>query len=153
MINLFIIHMIWFPLLINANPNDSIYFNQMLKIQESHINANVPDSNKFDKYLKRDIKLYFKSKINNEIDIEYELLRKEPTQSGVSYPKYYLWIILKNKNDIIKEGALRVAAVDKLRFEITDFLSKDDINKNENKVGYIFPRPLVEGIILKAKNK
>ncbi len=144
---------LFFPLILFGNANDSVLMQQFLEIQASHINANVPDSINFENYLKRDLNNYFKLKNNKEIEVTYDFLRKGPTQSGVSYPKYYLWVFVRNNNKIIEEGAVRIAAIEKIKFEITNYLSKEDIIKNEATVASIFPRLLIEDIIKRAKHK
>jgi hypothetical protein len=80
----------------------------------------------FNEYLKRDLKGYFcaESKV---CEVEYELLRDGPTQTGISYPKYYVWVRCFRKNTL-REGAARVAAVEQTRFDVTNFLSRDEIN-------------------------
>jgi hypothetical protein len=124
----------------------------ILELQVSHINANVPDSNNFELFLKRDLLVYFKVKLKSDVTISFDYLRKGPTQSGVAYPKYYLWVIIKGPNCILDEGAVRVAAIQKGKFEITDFLSKKDIIINEELVGNVFPKLLVDDIINRAKH-
>src|SRR5262249_44835066 len=101
--------------------------NVMNDIAQSHIEANVPKGKSFDEYLKRDLKTYF---CGEAIDcrVEYELLRDEPTQTGIAYPKYYLWAKCFKGNTITAEGAVRVAAVEQKKFDITNFLSREQIS-------------------------
>ena len=58
-------------------------------IAESHINANVPRSQDFDAYMKRDL-ASFLCKGAHECRVEYQMLREGPTQTGISYPKFYV---------------------------------------------------------------
>ncbi|HEY9827228.1 MAG TPA: hypothetical protein V6D19_17460 [Stenomitos sp.] len=117
----------------------------------SHIEANVPEQRCFDTFLKRDLLDYFRaSEIRAAASVEYELLRDGPTQSGVSYPKYYLWVKVHSKNAVIAEGAVRVAAIDQKRFEVTNFLSRSSIQSNPNDVDTVFPSVLVPSLLLRA---
>jgi hypothetical protein len=93
----------------------------MQEIQQSHIDANIPDKNRFDSLLKRDLQKHF-SALYGPINIDWKFLRDGPTQSGVSYPKYYLWLKIKNTDEPISEGAVCVQAVDKERFDITNYI-------------------------------
>jgi hypothetical protein len=120
-------------------------YRMMAEIQQSHIEANVPTSTEFDAYLKRDLKRYFESE-GKAIEVQYELLRDGPTQSGVSYPKYYIWAKVLSGEKIIKHGAIRLAAIEKKRFEVFGFLSKSEINKSPAEAAKIFPRMLLSRI-------
>jgi hypothetical protein len=121
-------------------------------IQSSHIESNVPDERDFDSFLKRDLAKYFADLKKKEVEVSYELLRKQPTQSGVAYPKFYLWVKVSGKEELIEEGAIRVAAIEKKEFQITDYLSKQQIKENPAITYETFPRILCEKIIEKAKS-
>jgi len=120
------------------------------RIAESHIEGNVPKGNLFDEYLKRDLEQYF-CKEREKCAVEYELLRKGPTQTGIAYPKFYLWVKTVEGQIILSEGAIRVAAIDQKGFEITDFLSREEILNSPFKVGSVFPAALVDKIMSKAR--
>src|SRR5688572_13387656 len=81
-------------------------------IAESHIRGNVPDEKDFDKFLKRDLEKYFKDVKQKTVTVDYELLRKGPTQSGIAFPKFYAWVTVRDGAVVIEQGAIRVAAVD-----------------------------------------
>jgi len=83
--------------------------------------------------------------------VKYEFLRNGPTQSGVAYPKYYLWVIVSDKNKTIKSGAARVAAIDKKYFEVTNFLPVEEIMRNIEAIYSVFPRPVADRIKDKMK--
>lgn len=119
----------------------------MLQIQRSHIEGNVPPPEQFDATLRRDLSSYFSTQT-----VSYELLREGPTQSGVSYPKYYLWVKATRQNETVV-GAVRVAAIDKARFEVTDFLPSERIRSDPNQVQQIFPALLVPSILARAGAK
>ena len=116
-------------------------------IADSHIKANVPACGQFSNLLARDLQSYFQA-----ASVDYELLRQGPTQTGISYPKYYLWVKVRNSSGgLSSEGAVRVAAIDQARFEVTNFLPAQDIRAKPTAVEQIFPRPLVESILSRAK--
>jgi hypothetical protein len=122
------------------------------QLADSHIEANVPKGALFDEYLKRDLNAYFCAD-SKDCTVEYELLREGPTQTGISYPKYYLWARCLRKKTVEREGALRVAAIEQKRFDVTNFLSRDDISKSPEEVGSVFPAALVDKVIQKARAK
>jgi len=119
-------------------------------ISDAHIESNVPDDKDFKKFLARDIQKYFSIKLNKAIRIEYELLRDSPTQSGIAYPKYYLWVKVFDDNTIIEESAVRIAAIGKVRFEVIEYVSKSEIIREPKKIETIFPAGLCDNIRSRA---
>ena len=115
------------------------------------IEANVPDKKTFDSILTRDLVKYFSDLRKEQIEVQYELLRTEPTQAGVAYPKFYLWIKVSKKGELLDEGAVRVAAIEKKEFDVTDYLRKEDIRRSPTTVYKIFPRALCDRIFQRAK--
>jgi hypothetical protein len=109
---------------------------------KSHVEGNAPPPSKFDKILKRDLTAYFQELKGKGITVKYQYLRKGATQSGVSYPKYYLWVSVYKHKKVIDAGAVRVAAIDQTEFEITDYLSKAQIRKNPKQIDSVFPQPV-----------
>jgi hypothetical protein len=124
--------------------------NPMSDIARSHIDANVPSPEFFDVYMKRDLSSYL-CKSAASCRIEYQLLRDGPTQTGISYPKFYVWAKCFIDNRLQTEGAVRVAAVNKKEFQITNFLSRSQISDSPQQVGEIFPAPLVPNILQRSK--
>jgi hypothetical protein len=120
-------------------------------VQQSHVEGDVPAPRDFDSFLQRDVAAYFRSAkgIKNP-EVALELLRNGATQSGVAFPKFYAWVVVRNEGQAVAEGALRLAAIDRVRFEVTDFLSKGDINSTPAAVSAVFPAPLVAGILERA---
>lgn len=121
-------------------------------ISSSHIDGNVPDKKEFDKILEHDLESYFKDIIDKDkVTVDYELLRNGPTQSGTSYPKFYLWVSVNSEGTKIEEGAIRIAAIDKVRFEVTNYLSKEKIKSDAEVINSIFPKSVCEKIKEKIK--
>jgi hypothetical protein len=117
------------------------------EIQQSHTDANVPHSSDFDKFLVRDLAEYF-STARHRVGtaVEYEPLRRGPTHSGVSYPKFYLWVRIDGGKNPQDRGAVRVAAIEKKRFEVTDFVSEEAILKDFDQLYTVFPAAVCETI-------
>ena len=78
--------------------------------------------------------------------MEFELLRKGPTQSGMSYPKYYLWVKGFEGDKKVIEGAVRVAAIDRKEFSVTDFCTPQELRSDPDLASRVFPAVLVPGI-------
>jgi hypothetical protein len=116
-------------------------------IQASHIDANVPASTDFEPFLRRDLSAYFsKDRHLRNVKVEYEFLRDGPTQSGVSYPKYYIWVRINGGKSSEDRGAARVTAVERKGFEVTMFASEREIRTNVGALKLVFPRPVCEKI-------
>ena len=122
----------------------------MEDIAKSHITENVQEAKLFDEYMKRDLG-EFLCKEKEGCSVEYQLLRDGPTQTGISYPKFYVWTKCFQKDGTVSEGAARLAAIEKRGFNVTDFLFRDQIKTSPRQVGVIFPAALVDKIIQRAK--
>lgn len=121
-------------------------------IQRSHIEGNVPAESEFDQLLRRDLAKYLESKLGEKLQVEFELLRKGPTQSGVSFPKYYLWVKGFEGDKKVIEGAVRVAAIDRKEFSVTDFCTPQDLRADPDLASRVFPAALVPGIKKRLKS-
>lgn len=116
--------------------------------EDSHVKGNVPSEKQFHQLLNRDLKASLCT-----ADVRYELLRKGPTQVGVALPKFYLWVEgLNEQGEVVTHGAMRVAAIEKEKFEVTHFLTAQEIRTNPAMVKSIFPGSLVAGILQRAEN-
>ena len=120
-------------------------------ISTSHIKGNAPQDAVFAKYLQRDLITYFTKLTGKKLTVEYEFLRQGATQSGLSYPKYYLWVKLRHGKRILHEGAVRVAAIEQKQFEVTDYLSKADMKKSPLQIEGVFPPSVAEKIRQRLK--
>ena len=116
------------------------------EIQASHTKGNVPAQSEFNRLLKRDLTAYFVSKRGKDIEVECEFLREGPTQTGISFPKYYLWVKIMKENKLIEQGAVRVAVVEKQSFDVTDYLSESVLKKDIESANDIFPSEVIEKI-------
>ena len=138
---LFLLLSLVLPLMVFGQPG-------LEDIRQSHIEANVPAPADFSRILKRDLLGYFQQAgIQAATRVEYRLLRDVPTQYGVALPKYYAWVQVYRGPLLVTEGATRLAAMERSRFEVIQFLSKADIEDNPQIVATIFPAPLVPLIL------
>jgi hypothetical protein len=119
-------------------------------IATSHIEANVPAQKDFHSFLKRDLGAFFRS--SNADRVEYQL-RDGPTQSGIAYPKFYAWVEIFFGSGLLQEGAVRLEPIEKARFEVTHFVSQEDITRDPQVLAPIFPAALIPLILEKAEEK
>lgn len=120
------------------------------EVQAGHIAANVPEQANFSRFMERDLTSYFAAVGIRNPSVRFELLRQGPTQSGIAYPKYFLWVWVWSGARPAVSGAIRVAAVQRERFEVTDFLPRETISGRPDQIGSVFPVPLVEPIRTRA---
>lgn len=119
--------------------------------QSAHIAANVPIGTDFEVFLVRDLTAYFVGQGVPAPTVTYELLRSGPTQSGVSYPKYYVWAKAVGSDGTVVEGAARTAAIERTRFEITDFVTRQTITTNPDSLAMVVPAALREATVERAR--
>ena len=117
----------------------------MAEIGQSHIDGNVPEQSNFHEFLLRDLRSYYDAD-KDMLELTYELLREQPTQVGISFPKYYVWVIVRSNGKIIHQEALLIAAIKKEYFEVFDSLSKQKIPQAPSSVSKIFPHLLTNKI-------
>jgi hypothetical protein len=118
----------------------------MAELQASHITANVPPDDSFMTLLQRDVRAYLVANRLPSKSVEIELLRKGATQSGVSYPKYYFWMRAVDGARHHIAGAMRVAAIDRVRFDVTDFTPAASIRSDPTSLASIYPAVLIPAI-------
>lgn len=115
--------------------------------QRSHIEANVPRASEFDALLQRDLVAFFRQNgFSNTDQVEVRLLRDAPTQSGVAYPKYYAWVVATANAKPLQQGVVRLEAINRARFEVTDFVSQSQIKSGSVELERIFPAALIPAI-------
>lgn len=126
--------------------------NSLAAAQRSHVDANVPDEKDFQKILQRDITKYVTDAGDKNISVTVELLRDKPSQSGVALPKFYIWIVKRDaKRAVIEEAAARIAAVEKTRFDVIQYYTRERILKESDLAQKVFPDDVYEKILAKVK--
>ena len=121
------------------------------QIRESHVDGNVPSSGDVDRLLQRDLNAFFAGRLPAGGNVRYEFLRKAPTQTGVAYPKFYLWVWLPAPDGGTLQGAVRIAAINQQRYEVTDFLSEADIRRDPGRTRRVFPAVVCERIAARLR--
>ncbi len=108
-------------------------------IAQSHIDANVPPDSTFDRLLRRDLTQYFQASLGGNLTIDFDLLRRGPTQTGISYPKFYLWVLVRRDGKPLKEGYARVQATDRTGFDVRDFIPRTAVDQDSTRLYPVFP--------------
>jgi hypothetical protein len=122
-------------------------------LQQAHFEAHVPGQSSFEKLLMRDLTTRLEHTHGKDLKVSYEFLRAGPTQVGVGYPKYYLWVRVSMANGSMDEGAFRAAAVDRSEFEVGNFISKTELVSSPERIELEFPLVLKETLRAKARAK
>jgi hypothetical protein len=115
------------------------------EVRDSQIRGNVPDEQDFDSFFKRDLAAFFKDS-DKAVTVEYELLRKAPTQAGVGSPKFYAWVKVYENSVFLEEGAVRVGAVEKKEFVVIQYLPKAEIESDSERMYKLFPPSVIDKI-------
>jgi len=123
---------------------------QIPEVAESHIAANVPEAKDFRSFLIRDLTTHLKPKLGEGITVDYELLRDGPTQTGLAYPKFYVWVTVTKPDKSVVDGAARLAAIDGKKFQVTTFVSRSEILAQPQALASVFPQLLLDKIRTKA---
>jgi hypothetical protein len=115
-----------------------------------HVDANVPAPEEFDSLMQQALASYAAKQYGSS-DVSYSLLRDAPTQVGLAYPKFYVWVEVRNKGKLVENGAARLAAIDKAAFEVTHFVTRDEILTNSKAIESVFPAALCPKILSRAR--
>ncbi len=130
--------------IVEAQSLRRINFNPMQTLQNSHNDGHLPTASTFDLNLSRDVTAYFANLLDQNVSVEITLLRKDPTQVGAAFPKYYAWVSVTDANNEVKaQGSLRIAAKNKTRFAVTHFVSKDVMIKDPESLNAMLPKSLI----------
>jgi hypothetical protein len=116
------------------------------EIARSQVDANVPSQTEFRAVMLRGLRAGLEATYGTIAGLDYELLRQVPTQVGIGYPKFYVWLRFDRPGSVAVAGAARVAAIDREHFELTHFLSAVDIVRTPESAAQIFPAALLQKI-------
>lgn len=124
----------------------------LTELRQSEISANVPEKKDFDSILKRDLTKYVTDPRDIGITVAIELLRDQPTQAGVAFPKFYCWIEKRDaKGVIMEEAAARIAAVNKTHFDVIQYFDRNRLSAEPDLIVGVFPEDVCEKIRKKLK--
>ena len=118
------------------------------RVRLSHVRANVSGPLTFDATLRRDLAAYF-----DGAEVKVDLLSRKPTHVGVGLPKFYVWVEAVAAERLPVEGAARLAAVERERFEVIQFLTAEEIRADPARVSRIFPAALNPEIQRRARRR
>jgi len=117
------------------------------KLAESHVSGNVPAAKELIPQQTRDLNLYFSSQPGGSATQKFDWLREGPTQVGLSYPKFYVWVQLQDG----REAAVEVAAVNKQKFHVAEVFFATDITKDRRVMDGHMPAPVVEAALSRVR--
>jgi hypothetical protein len=120
-------------------------------LQRAHIEANVPPPAEFNRLLQRDLEAYFPKRRGDTSLVKFEMLREGATQTGVAYPKFYVWAQVSVAGAVVEQGAIRLAAIQRKRFEVTDYLSESSLRADPGAMSRVFPAAVCDRIRAKLK--
>jgi hypothetical protein len=100
--------------------------------------------------LKKALEQRFQHRLDQSTVLEFELLRGTGTTTGISFPKYYVWIKLNSQGQDVEQGIVRLAEVDTAQYEVTDYFSSADIKRAQHKVYETFPRDIADIAVLRS---
>ncbi len=124
------------------------------EVRRSHIVGNVPATKEdFDKIMDRDLTDFFKKRYPKFSSVSYVLLRNAPTQSGISYPRFYAWIEIKENEKTIEAGAVNVAFIERKSIDVREFITAKEVNEDRDMPERVFPAALCDSIREKAKSQ
>lgn len=116
-------------------------------ISNSHLVANVPKQENFDEYLQRDLDIYFTELKDTSVQVEYKLLRNEPTQVGLAFPKYYAWVDIQTEDGYSESGAAYIAAISGEYFQIISYMDAEEITQDTDALYKMYPEDICNQII------
>ena len=82
------------------------------------------------------------------MSVQFQPLRIGVTQSGTAYPKFYDWVAITDSKSggTLEEGAVRLAAIEKTSFDVTDFIAVEDMKIKPDILRSIFPAAVIDSI-------
>lgn len=122
----------------------------LASFQRYPIRKNVPPPERIEALMRNDLATRFPGSGHVPATLEYELLRRRPIVLYMSHPCYFAWIRSRWPYGYV-EGAVRIEAIDHSRFEIRDFLSRDEILARPERVQQVFPEALIDELVLRAR--
>lgn len=123
------------------------------EIRRSHVEANEPNAAEFRSLLTRDLEAYLQTRSGKRLKVEFDFLRDGPTQSGMSFPKYYVWLRATQDGKPVEQGAARVAAIEQKAFNVTDYVTREQIKSGKVDITSIFPAALLDKIRAQANKQ
>ena len=149
-IGLILVALVWVhfgPLSSPAAEQDMTEDQFVQSLADSHIQGNVPADKDFLPFLQRDLNVHFGGQAGTPAVQRVEMLREGPTQSGVSYPHFYLWVMLLDG----REAVVAVDAIDKKRFQVDQVFFAAEIATNQEVMNGKLPPPVAASALKRLK--
>jgi hypothetical protein len=120
-------------------------------ISIGHIEANAPDEAHFDALLTSSLETYCRDMAGGKpVTVRYAMLRDGPTQAGLGFPKYYVWVEVFDGPSRIVQGAAKAVGIDRQTLEITDFFSEATIANLPLSLYRTFPKAVADASMARA---
>lgn len=85
--------------------------------------------------------------------VDLSLIRDPALRSAAAPHSYYAWVRAYAGDDVVREGAVSVSAVDRTRFDVTHFLERSSIMQDPTQLGALFPEPVAQSVLERARNE
>lgn len=120
-------------------------------ISMAHIKANAPDEAHFDELLTSSLETYCRDMGGGKpVTVRYAMLRDGPTQAGLGFPKYYVWVEVFDGPRRIVQGAAKAVGINRQELEITDFFSEATIGNLPLSLYRTFPKAAADAAMARA---
>ena len=103
------------------------------------------ETSPLDQRLEQGLSRYFRERERTQVHVEHHYLREGPTITGIAFPKYYLWVQVRDSDGstLRTEGAVRVADLDSV-VQITHFVPRDTMRSDPTVLDSIFPALVIQ---------
>lgn len=125
----------------------------MRALSASHLGDHVPLPAQFDPIVRRDLRSHFSRQFHGDVTVQYVLLDKSPSQSGVSYPHFYAWVDVYQGRTVQFSGAVRLNAVNRKQFVVNGQQDAASILVNKLETESLFPKSLWSKIRTRAATR
>jgi len=121
--------------------------------QNESVHEGIPDEKTFEPLLIRVLSSYFEDDRFKNLQFRYMLLADHPFQSGIAFPKYYLWIEKYDGSRFIGQGVMEIAAIDQTRLGVIEFTSKKDLETDREWIKQHYPPEVCQSIFQQINTK
>jgi hypothetical protein len=121
--------------------------------QNENVLEGVPDNKTFGPLLIHVLTSCFEDDRFKDLQFKYTFLADHPFQSGIAFPKYYLWVEKYDGSHPIGRGVIEVAAIDQTRLGVVEFVSKKDLATDLEWIKRHYPPEVCKSILQKIEAK
>jgi tetratricopeptide (TPR) repeat protein len=120
-----------------------------IRLSGPNMSSHLPSTQDFNRLLSRDCETFFQKSVGKPVRVEFELLRDLPTLSA-RYPLFYCWVKVYDGSVVVKEGGMRLEAINKTAFSVANFLSTDEIKADPGAVFKEYPLTIGIDMLFRA---